>query len=207
MNFLQRLSLLFYSTFVMYIAFFWITLSVGYLNYDDYIKLIYLVYTDENLKYIAGMLAGILIVVNYVFYRILSVNVRQDKVYSFENPNGRVSVSLFALEDLIRRMLLQFIEIKDVKPTIRISNKGFQVKIPLVLKSEVNIPEVTTRVQSEVLKKIKDTIGVDEIIKVGVYVGKIHPARFKERLDKSDKSESKDDDSKGPIVPFQGYGS
>lgn len=206
MNFLQRLSLLFYSTFVMYVAFFWITLSVGYLNYDDYIKLIYLIYTDENLKYVAGMLAGILIAVNYVFYRILSVNVRQDKVYAFENPNGRVSVSLFALEDLIRRMLLQFIEIKDVKPTIRISNKGFQVKIPLVLKSEVNIPEVTTRVQLEVLKKIKETIGVDEIIKVSVYVGKIHPTRFKERIDKSEKAEPKDDDSKGPIVPFQGYG-
>lgn len=206
MNFLQRLCLLFYATFVMYVSIFWIAISIGKLNYDEYVKLIYLICTDENLKYLTGMAASFLLVINYLLYRILSVNVRQDKIYSFENPNGRVSVSLFALEDLIRRMLLQFVEIKDVKPTIRITNKGFQVKVPLVLKSEFNIPEITTRVQLEILKKIKETIGVEETIKVAVYVGKIYPTRFKERIDKAEKIESKDDENKGPIVPFQGYG-
>lgn len=206
MNFLQRLSLLFYATFVMYVSCFWIALVVGRLNYDEYIKLIYLICTDENLRYLTGMAAGGMIVINYLLYRILSVNARQDKVYAFENPNGRVSVSLFALEDLIRRMLLQFVEIKDVKPTIRITNKGFQVKVPLILKSEMNIPELTTRVQLEVLKKIKDTIGVEETIKVAVYVSKIYPAKYKERIEKPERIEPKDDENKGPIVPFQGYG-
>ncbi|MBP9853487.1 MAG: alkaline shock response membrane anchor protein AmaP [Candidatus Omnitrophica bacterium] len=206
MNFFQRVSLLFYSTFVMFVAVFWIALSLGYLNYQDFIKLLHIVYTDDDLKHLAGLWAGFLLVLNYIFYRILAGNVRRDKIYTFENPNGRVSVSLFALEDLIKRTLLQFNEIKDARPTIRITNKEFLAKIPLQLKSESSIPEITSMVQLEVLRRIKDTIGINEKVTVEVYIGKIYPLRSKEKIDISRKSSGQDRDSNGPIVPFQGYG-
>jgi len=59
-----------------------------------------------------------------------------------------------------------------------------------------------------------NTIGSEEVVNVSVYVSKIHPEKFKERIDKSQKmtlspvqedKQDKDDKGDGPVVPFQGY--
>ncbi len=206
MGFLRRLSVLFYLTFVMFIGAFVILMAIDVKYFHYLVNLGYLIYGDENLKYLAGTAGGLLIVFNYMFWRLISVNPRRDKIIAFDNPNGRVTVSLFAMEDMIRRTLMQFIEIKDVKPVMMSTSKGLHIKVPLVLKSDLNIPEVTARVQSQVLKQVKNTIGEDQAVDVNVYVGKIHPKPFKQRIDKSEKgAEPAEPTDKEPIVPYQGY--
>lgn len=143
-----------------------------------------------------------MLALNFVFYRFFSVNIHRDKIIAFDNPGGRVSVSLMAMEDLVRRLLFRISEIKDVKPIIKASNKGLNIKVKLVLRSEGNIPEIASRVQTQVLKKIQDTIGLDEPVNVSVYVGKIIPEKVKQKQS-SDKEPS--DDKSGPDVPFRGY--
>jgi len=74
--------------------------------------------------------------------------------------------------------------------------------VKLILRAEGSIPEVTSRVQDSVKRKIQDTIGIDEPIDVAIYVGKILPDQGKEK-----RQSKKEDAPKEPEqnVPFQGY--
>lgn len=217
MNFFQRLGLFFYVSFVAYVCFFWILLvDDRVLHYPDYVNHLNFIFSNTFLPNLIMMAAVFLMLLNLLFYCLISTSVKRDRVISFDNPNGRVSVSLYALEDLVKRTIIQFSEIKDNKPTISVASKVLRVKVPIVLESDVQIPEVTSRVQAEVLKRIRDTIGGSQKIDISVYVSKIHQNRIKERnKDKSEKKDEpatkkqdpngKDDTPDGPVIPFQGY--
>jgi len=75
------------------------------------------------------------------------------------------------------------------------------VTLRLSLCAEVNIPEITARVQETVKEKIQNIVGIDEPVTVMIYIGKIFvPA--------TTKSDSRDAGGKGNDslnVPFQGY--
>lgn len=211
MGFFRRISTYFYVSVVIYIAVYLIGMStdrIPNIDHTDVINLLHVTFNNDNLRYLAGIFGAFLVVINYIFFRMLSIKNRKDKIIAFDNPNGRVTVSLFAMEDMIRRMLMQFIEIKDVKPVMIATSKGLHVKVPLVLKSDLIIPEVTARVQSQVLKKVQNTIGMDQPVDVNVYVGKIHPEKFKERIEKPEltKKEEPVPENKEPVVPYQGQG-
>ena len=107
-----------------------------------------------------------------------------------------------ALEELLRRMITKSPEIKEAKVALRASKKGLYVKIRMVLCAEVNIPEITSKVQELSRRKIQDIIGLDEPVNVTVYIGKILPDRVKEK--RSSKKEEIEEKSE-TTIPFQGY--
>jgi uncharacterized alkaline shock family protein YloU len=72
----------------------------------------------------------------------------------------------------------------------------------LILRAEGSIPEVTSRVQDLVKKKVQNTIGLDESIEVAIFVGKILPDQGKE---KTVSKKEEPEEEKQQNVPFQGY--
>ena len=128
------------------------------------------------------------------------VSNRQDNIIAFDNPAGRVSVSLVALEEMIKRKVVQMPDIKDVKVRLTASKKGLYVRIKLVLSSEVNIPEITSKVQDKIARKVQSTIGIEEPVNVAIYVGKIIPEKMKEKLQNVQQEEKTEVN-----VPFEGY--
>jgi len=181
------------STLVLY--------TLHYVRLEQVQFLASAIYLDETLRLIFGSLGAGLIVLNYIFYQIYSVNVHRDKIIAFDNPSGRVSLSLVALEDLVKRMLSKLSEVKDIKQNITASRKGLFITIRLILRSEVNIPEITSKVQELVKKKIQDIIGLDEPINVSIYIGKIIP----EKIQGKSILEEKEKEKSEPNIPFQGY--
>jgi len=198
----KRLAVLFYVTTYLFIGSFLILFSVNKVNLEQLFFYIQSFYIDQNLRIVTGILGAALLVLNFIFYKMVSVNVHRDKMVAFDNPSGRVTVSLLAMEDLIKRLLITIYEIRDVKSVILATKKGLQVKIKLNLLSEVSIPELSKRVQDLVTKKIQETIGLDEKINVGIYVSKITLEQVKE---KKKVKKDKKDDKPTPNVPFQGY--
>ena len=160
-----------------------------------------LFYFDEDLRMLLGILSGMVLLCNLFFYRYFSINVHRDKIIAFDNPSGRVTVSLIAVEDLIKRTVLRLSEVKAVRSEIKATKQGLDIKIRLNLSSEVNIPEVSARVQRIVTKKIQDTVGVEEQMKVSIYVGRI----ITEEIKSKGPSDKKKIDEKPLYFPFQGY--
>lgn len=202
MNFFTRAAILFYVTIILFLGCFAILYVLNVLPHKDILDLLYMIYVDDNLRVAVGCIAAGLLFINFILYRQLDVNAHKEKIIAFDNPSGRVSVALVALEDLIRRTISRFPEVKEGKVDIRASKRALNVKIRMVLCSEVNIPELTAIVQETAKRKIQDIIGLDEALNVSVHIGKIlgDPAKDK----KSGKKEEPEDRS-GAHVPFQGY--
>lgn len=202
MKFLTRIAILFYVSLALFLGCFTVLYVLNLIDFKPVFDVLFAVYYDKSLRTIVASTAWFVLVMNFIFYRVFTVTTYREKIIAFDNPAGRVSVALVALEDLIRRTISRLPEVKEGRVDIRASKKGLRVRIRLVLCSEVNIPEITSTVQETVKRKIQDIIGLDEPINITVYIGKILPERVKEkRAGKSPEREELPE----PAVPFQGY--
>src|SRR3989338_4709444 len=202
MNFLKRLSVLFYVTMVLFISAFILLFVLNAIEIKSVINVLIVIYSDEMLRMVFSTTAGVLILFNFIFYRAFTVNMRKGGTIAFDNPAGRVSVSLAAIEELTRRAVSKVTEVREVKSKISASKRGLQIKITLILRAEGSIPEVTSRVQELVKGKVQAAIGLDEPIDVAIYIGKILPDQGREkRKPKEEEVQSEPE----PTVPFRGY--
>ncbi len=162
---------------------------------------LYVLYHDSQMRLFIGCLAVFILIINFIFMRAISVYKQREKTIAFDNPSGRVSISLTALEDLIRRVILKILEIKEVRSSITASKKGLTIHSRIVLSSDVNIPEITSRVQELVKRKIQDTIGLEEAITVRVHIVKIITEEGK---NKRHKGKEETEQTYEPRIPFRG---
>src|SRR3990167_8341704 len=136
MNFLTRIAVLFYVTIILFISSFILLYVLNYIDVSHVRDVFILIHRDDTLRLVFGTAAGVLMLLNYIFYQVFTVNNYKDHMIAFDNPTGRVSVSLLAIEDLVRRVISQAKEVKDVKSKISASKKGLQIKVKLILRSE-----------------------------------------------------------------------
>ena len=201
MNFIKRIALLI-SVSVTLVASLLVILFVS--NLVDYRQiLVYLKasYDDQTLRIAWGSLAAVMICVNFILFKLFSVNVHRDRVIAFDNPAGRVSVSLVALEDIIKKMVLKIDEVKDTKIVIKAVKNGLQATLKLAILSDINIPNLTSKIQEVVKRKIHDTIGIEGVVDVTIHVRRILPDQAKMKNREVADVEAKSDRT----VPFHGY--
>ncbi|MCM8818496.1 MAG: alkaline shock response membrane anchor protein AmaP [Candidatus Omnitrophica bacterium] len=111
---------------------------------------------------------GIVWIVNWFDY------IYRTKAIFFDNPTGRVRISLKAIEDYITTTILKQMEgIKTIKVKAIITSKGLETRINLKLYSNLNIPEVCNNIQELTRNYLQDTIGVERISSIEIYVSNI----------------------------------
>ena len=120
---------------------------------------------------IAGLIItilGILWLVNWIDY------IYRTKAVSFDNPGGKVKVSLKAIEDYITSMIAKQVQgIKSLKIKTSISSKGLETKIHLKLYSGLNIPDICANIQEITKNYLQDAVGIDRISNIEVFVTNI----------------------------------
>ena len=156
-----------------------------------------MVYFDNQSGAIAGICAGGIMFMSFLLARLIYGSRQMERTIAFENPTGGVTVSLTALEDLIKRLIVQMPEVKEIRPYMIANRKGLEVDIKLVLRHEVNIPELTARFQDLVRRKIEEAVGMEGKINVRVHVIKISLEDIK--------SKNKDEFQIPTQAPFHGY--
>ncbi len=204
MKLITQLALLFYTVVILFLVCFSIGLAFQLISVQDVSLLAQVIYDDRQLRVILGLTAVLVFLMNILFNRAISGKEFRETNIAFDNPAGRVTVSLSAMEDLIRKVIGRMSEIKDVRAArIRAGKRGLEVSLNLALHSDVSIPETTAQLQEAVKKKILDTIGLEETVTVHVDVTKISGEDNKHRnKDKNIKSVAGSLESS---VPFQGY--
>ena len=202
MNFIKRIFILVIVLAVIAVGASMLIYASRVFSFTFFSNIFQIVYQDHQLRVILVALAIILLLQNYIFFRLTTSSLRGQNIIAFDNPAGRVSVSVAAIEDLIRRMLVKSPDVKDVKTFIQASRKGLNVRVKLILHADQNIPAITSRIQDQVNRKIQDLIGLHDPIHVSVFVDKILSERGSETKRKEHK---KDDDDFPRTVPFQGY--
>lgn len=204
MRLMTQLALLFYTVVIVLLVGFAVGLALHVIPVQYVTLIAQVVYDDQQLRLIVGLIAVLVFFMNILFNRAITGKELREKNIAFDNPAGRVTVSLSAMEDLIRRIICRMSEVKDVRAAQIIAGKrGLQVRVNLALHSDVSIPETTAQLQEMVKRKILDTIGLEETVIVHVDVTKISAEDSHTR--------NKDKNPKSVVgvlestVPFQGY--
>jgi uncharacterized alkaline shock family protein YloU len=195
---LTRIAIIFYI-FIIWTTGISVMLFVSHiLDLQTIQRLLMVVYFDNQSGAIAGVCAGGIMFMSFLLARLIYGRRQMERNIAFENPNGGgVTVSLTALEDLIKRLIVQMPEVKEIRPYMIATRKGLEVDIKLVLRHEVNIPELTARFQDLVRRKIEEAVGMEGKINIRVHVTKIS-------LDDI-KSKSRDEFQVPAQAPFHGY--
>ena len=174
-----------------------------FVDYAQYINFLGFIYQDGNASTLAGFIIAATLLIGFAFARIIYGRQEQERLIHFDNPLGRVTISLSAIEDLIRRLVVHTPQIKEIRPTITSTKKGLKIEIRLVLRSDVNIPEMTADLQDIIKRKVQDVIGSEETVNIRVYVIKI-------ASESSIKGKGHGDEDQGVTgitgsIPFHGY--
>ena len=201
MRLFTRIAILFYVTIILFLGCFALAFFLNWIPLNVVFNFFAVIYTEQIIRIILAALAGVILLINFVFYLFFSINAYKEKIIAFYNPYGRVTVSLFAIEDLVRNTILKLPEIKEVKTSIKaLKKKGLRIKVRLIFSSEVSIPDMTERIQELVQNKIQAIIGITEPSTVEIYIGKFS---LEKNLGKKEKEELREELE--PNIPFQGY--
>jgi hypothetical protein len=193
-----RLAIFFYVFVILLVGFTAMLVLAHAVDFNQYLDFLKFIYVDGNASMIAGFIIAATLIISLVFARIIYGRQREERLIHFNNPLGKVTISLSALEDLIRRLVIHTPQIKEIRPNIISSKKGLDVEIRLVLRSDTNIPDLTADLQETIKRKIQDVVGAEERVNIRVHVVKISSDSGK------DLGRDADDEVVSPL-PFRGY--
>jgi uncharacterized alkaline shock family protein YloU len=200
---LTRLAVFFYLAIILSVGVLCILFVAHQLRLEDVISVLTQVYQDQQLSMLLCIIVAVIMFMSVLWANLIYARRQKERTIAFDNPSGPVIVSLNAMEDLMRRLAVRVTEIKEIRPTITANKKGLDVEIRLILRTDVNIPEMTGRLQEMIRSKIQDVIGLEGKINIRIHVVKIVMDDPKYRRDKGGKEGI--DVEPTPNVPFRGY--
>lgn len=175
-----------------------IAFSLNLILIEDIIPAIEYALDNLNVRLVIGLVGLLLIIYSLVAVQISIGNLQREKTIAFDNPSGRVTISLSAIEDFIRRSSAHISEVKELRANVKASKKGINITNRVVVYSDANIPEATERIQSILKNRIQEMLGIEEPINIKVHIAKIASRETKE------KSPKKAEEIEGKKTLFKG---
>ncbi|MCX7661793.1 MAG: alkaline shock response membrane anchor protein AmaP [Candidatus Omnitrophica bacterium] len=200
MRFISILGIVLFLLVLNLVGILLIVVSSNFIKPEQINKLLEIVSITLNYRIVLGIIGILLILLSIYFLQIILGWYQKEKHIAFFTPTGQVTVSLPAVEDLIRRTGLIFPEIKDLRSDVSASKKGISVNLRVILKSESNLPEFTSRLQELTRSKLQEILGIEEPITIKIHIAKI--ILEEEKIKKKKDTET----SERINVPFTGYG-
>lgn len=202
MRFFSTIGVLFYTLVLSMLGGLIIGFTLHLVKLDQVIFLLTSSYTDINLRIVVGLTGVLLIFISTSFAQLILGRFQKERTIAFSNPSGQVSVSLSAVEDLVQRLTAHLPEVKEVRPDVIVNKKGIHVDLRIVLRSEVNIPDFTLRVQEMIKGRVQDILGVEEDVNVRIHISKIISKKDEKKRDQTEPPSELEQ----PSIPFKGYG-
>jgi uncharacterized alkaline shock family protein YloU len=200
MKFFTVLGIVFYAVMIMVIGLALIVFAFNLLLPADINNLLTFAQSSNNSRVVIGLSGLLLILISFSFAQIILGKFQRERTIAFSTSSGQVTISLSAVEDLIRRLAVIIPEVKELRPYVVANKKGIIVQMRVVLRSEANIPELTSRLQDITKSRIQEVLGVDEQIIIRIHVAKIvHD-------DKDNRKRKDFEKDERTTIPFSGYG-
>jgi uncharacterized alkaline shock family protein YloU len=199
MRFFTVIGVIFYTTVLFIIAGILIVFALNWLPTNDIIQVIGYIQLSPNSRIITGLMGILLILISISFAQLILGRLQKEKTIAFSNPTGQVTISLSAVEDLIKRITSGIHEIREVRPDVIATKRGINISLRLILRSEANIPDLTSQLQDMVRSKVQEILGIEEPITVKIHVAKIITSEEREK-------KRKETEKDNPSIPFSGYG-
>jgi len=115
---------------------------------------------DPQWRWVLGALGVIFFAFSVRFLTLGVRSQRGSRSVVHETAMGDVSVSLVAIENLVRRVARQCAGVRDVRGWVRYGAAGLSVHLRLTVSPDVSIPKVSDEVQKTVAQYVRDVVGV-----------------------------------------------
>jgi uncharacterized alkaline shock family protein YloU len=194
------LGILFYASVLILIGVALIIFSLNLFQPQDINAFIEYTQTSMNTRIAVGLSGLVLILISFSFAQLILGRFQRERTIAFTTSSGEVTVALSAVEDLIKRLTGILPEIRELRPDVIATKKGILVDLRVVLRSEANIPELTSRLQDITKAKIQEVLGIEEQIMIKIHIVKIISMEERDRR-KRDSFEKEE-----PKIPFGGFG-
>lgn len=199
MRFFTGIIIRFYAAVLVLIGIAIIVFALNLLPLESINELLVYIQSNINSRIITGLSGLLLIIISTFLAQLLLGRFEREKTIAFTTSSGEVTIALSAVEDLIRRLTGIIPEIKELRPDVRATRKDtILVDLRVVLKSEANIPELTSRLQEMTRSKIQEVLGLEGQIIIKIHVVKISSSEDKEKKKKETEKET-------PAIPYGGY--
>lgn len=120
----------------------------------------------------AMFLLGLLIILLCLRYLQRTIFRRERSVVT-ESSYGKVSITFFAIEDMLKNMLETQNGLSHVRPRIICRKHGVEVIIRGNLNADANLPIFTKEVQEKTREKLQNLLGEDKEIKIKIEIRKM----------------------------------
>lgn len=200
MRFFHLLGIWFYATVLCLIGGSLIVFSWNLLPPDQINQFVVFVQNNANARWIISLSGILLILISISFAQLITGRFQREKTIGVPTQSGELTISLSAIEDLIRHFTVILPEIREIRPDVIASKKRVTVNLRVVLKSEVNLLDLTTRLQEITKAKIQEVLeGLDLDIVLKIHIAKIISHEDKEKRHRDNQKDE-------PSIPFAGYG-
>ncbi|MFH1848428.1 MAG: alkaline shock response membrane anchor protein AmaP [Candidatus Omnitrophota bacterium] len=196
MRAISTLTIILYSLLFIVFGAALVAVSFNLLSRETIVTAVDYLFISQNVRLIVGASGGIIILIALFILQVIIGRFQSEKTIAFENPDGRVTLSLSAIEDFIKRLVRQIPDVKEFKPTVVASKRGVDITNRVVLYTDTNIPEVTERIQNVLKSRIQDMLGIEESVSIRVHVAKI--------VQREAKKEAKPAEEDSAQVPYRG---
>jgi uncharacterized alkaline shock family protein YloU len=193
MKFFSGLTRFIFTVILSLLGICLIVIALNLLPKDDITGVINLIYSQPNLRLITGFAGLLLIAVSLIVLQFALSRMEREKTLAFDNPDGRVTVALTAIEDFMKKLGGQIPEIRELKPKVSARKKAVIIDTRVSLYSDISIPNITEKIQSLVKSRVQDMLGIEEPIVVRVHIGKlVNKEEPKKKKAKKDEKESQE---------------
>ena len=201
MKLVTHVAMFFYLAIISMVAVVVVSFAAHWIRLEEINYFLGVAYASKNFCLLIIAVSVGAVFLSFLFSRIIIGVQQKERTIAFENPTGRVSISLSALEDMIKRTVLRVPDVKEIRSDIRATKKGIDVICRLVLKAEGNIPDTTSRIQDLIRSRIQEILGLEENVIVKIHITKIFSQAEKDKPAREDDPRNFSELS----VPFKGY--
>lgn len=151
-------------------------------------------FTDYWTRIIVGLLGVLLILMCFSYLQRLRRRSQRDKSLIFESEQGKVSITLFAIEDMLKKILEVRPEVSHVRIKVKLGKKCIEVLTRGILTAEVSLVEFTKEIQASVKEKMHTLLGEDKEVRVNLEIRKVAIGAKKGTVEEPE-----------PEIPFRNY--
>ncbi|MGI6129929.1 MAG: alkaline shock response membrane anchor protein AmaP [bacterium] len=109
----------------------------------------------------AVLIGGVVIVFALRLIYLSLAGRRQPGVLVARSELGEVSITLPAVENLVKRSVGQVDGVREVRPIVRAQTDGVTVKLKAWVEKDFNVPELAVQIQETLRSHLKEVVGLN----------------------------------------------
>ena len=148
----------------------WFSVTLPILNNYTFVA-----QADNNisLRWIFFLAGALIMLLAIRFTQTVFSRAHRDKALIFNTQHGPIHITLFAIEDMIKKALIANIELSDIRPRVTAEKNELEVLIRTNIAADVNVLGVTKEVQANIHEKLTQILGSDQPMRIKIEIRKM----------------------------------